>query len=68
MGQRIKGSTLRHGKGKCIWDNAMYEGWWFRDQRKGMGREISGEGYEYEGEWDHDMRKGSGRMMWNTTR
>ena len=54
--------------GKCIWDNYMYEGWWFRDLRKGMGREISGEGFEYEGEWEHDMIKGSGRMTWNTSR
>jgi len=66
MGQRAKGSHQRHGKGKCIWENYMYEGWWFRDQRVGQGREISGEGYIYIGNWEQDLKKGKGTLVWKT--
>jgi hypothetical protein len=66
MGERIKGSYQRHGKGKCIWENYMYEGWWFRDQRLGQGREISGEGYVYSGNWEQDLKKGKGTLIWQT--
>jgi hypothetical protein len=44
----------------------MYEGWWFRDQRVGQGREISGEGYIYTGNWEQDLKKGKGTLVWKT--
>ena len=66
MGERIKGTNQRHGRGKCIWDNSMYEGWWFRDQRVGIGREISGEGFIYSGSWEQDLKKGFGTLTWKT--
>ena len=44
----------------------MYEGWWFRDQRVGQGREISGEGYIYIGNWEQDLKKGKGTLVWKT--
>jgi|TARA_B110001450_G_C17630999_1_gene485190 hypothetical protein len=44
----------------------MYEGWWFRDQRVGQGREISGEGYVYTGNWEQDLKKGKGKLVWQT--
>lgn len=58
MGEHISGTNERHGRGKCVWADEIYEGFWKYNKRHGSGRLIiinrDDHGEIYEGIWKND--------------
>jgi hypothetical protein len=39
-GEFKKGTKIKHGRGVQIYENIVYEGYWFENQRSDRGRAI----------------------------
>ncbi|KAH7284913.1 hypothetical protein KP509_33G002200 [Ceratopteris richardii] len=45
-------------------DNSVYKGDWFKNEKKGFGTKSYANGDVYEGSWDQGLPDGSGRYVW----
>lgn len=61
MGQ-VDSNGERSGKGIELLDDSIYEGYWKKNQRSGLGRVITKDGKSYEGYWTNDIKRGFGAL------